>query len=170
MADEKPDPTDDDAAEPVDASAVPSVDGDDQPNSPSDPSGDADDQPSDRNDRKAKADAVVAERKVSRRTVTSRRVTPKGGAKAAPSESKARDARKTESVATRKTPPTPTTGSYAKGPSPWWVPAIMFGLLVIGALLIMANYSRVLGEPNNIRLVVGLGFILGGIITATQYR
>ena len=120
--------------------------------------------------KKAKADAAVAERTVTRRTVTSRRVTPKAGAKVEASGSKARDARKTDTVTTRKTPPTPTTGSYARGPSPWWVPTIMFGLLLLGALLIMANYSRLLGEPNNIRLVVGLGFILGGIITATQYR
>jgi hypothetical protein len=28
----------------------------------------------------------------------------------------------------------------------------------------------VFGEPANMRLVIGLGFILGGIITATQYR
>ncbi|MGN6696290.1 MAG: cell division protein CrgA [Aquihabitans sp.] len=129
---------------------------------------------------KAKADAVVAERKVvARRTVQSRRVTPKGGpaaAKAAKdtkdaapaSTSKARDAKKTASV-TKAPAPTPQQ-VYAKGPSPWWVPAIMFGLLIIGALIIMTNYMGVFGDASNIRLVIGLGFILGGIVTATQYR
>ena len=59
---------------------------------------------------------------------------------------------------------------YAKGPSPWYVPAIMFGLLIVGALIIMSNYMGVFGDASNIRLVIGLGFILGGIIAATQYR
>ena len=128
---------------------------------------------------KAKADAVVAERKVvARRTVQSRRVTPKGGpaAKAAKdtkadapvSTSKARDAKKTASV-TRAPAATPQQ-VYAKGPSPWYVPAIMFGLLILGALIIMSNYMGVFGDASNIRLVLGLGFILGGIVTATQYR
>lgn len=132
-------------------------------------------------DAKGKADAVVAERKVvARRTVQSRRVTPKGGpaaAKAAKdpkdaapaSASKARDAKKTASVVTKAPAPTPQQ-VYAKGPSPWYVPAIMFGLLIIGALIIMTNYMGVFGDASNVRLVIGLGFILGGIVTATQYR
>lgn len=130
---------------------------------------------------KATADAVVAERKVvARRTVTSRRVTPKGGPAAttkgaaktstAPaSTSKARDAKKTASVVTKAPAPTPQQ-VYAKGPSPWWVPAIMFALLIVGALIIMSNYMGVFGDASNVRLVIGLGFILGGIVTATQYR
>jgi hypothetical protein len=133
-----------------------------------------------KDDRKAKADAAVAERQVvARRTVTSRRVTPKGGpaaaakkkgADAAPaSASKARDAKKTASVVTKAPPVTPQQ-VYAKGPSPWYVPAIMFGLLIVGALIIMSNYMGVFGDASNIRLVIGLGFILGGIVTATQYR
>ncbi len=129
---------------------------------------------------KAKADAVIAERKVvARRTVTSRRVTPKGGPAAAKakastdappaSTSKARDAKKTASVTTKAPVATPQQ-VYAKGPSPWWVPAIMFGLLILGALIIMTNYMGVFGDASNVRLVIGLGFILGGIVTATQYR
>ena len=95
-------------------------------------------------------------------------MTPKGGGTQAPaSGSKARDARKTETVVTR-TPP-PSQQSYPKGPSPWWVPTLMFGLLIIGALIIMANYM-VGDSASNTRLVIGLAFILGGIITATQYR
>ena len=132
-------------------------------------------------DRKAEADAAVAELQVvARRTVTSRRVTPKGGAAAAKSSkptkdaapattSKARDAKKTESVVSRAPVATPQE-VYAKGPSPWWVPAIMFGLLIVGALIIMTNYMGVFGDASNVRLVIGLAFILGGIIAATQYR
>ena len=126
-----------------------------------------------KSDAKAKADAVVAERKTpERRVVTSRRVTPKAGAKpaaAASTTSKARDAKKTESVVSRAPAVTPQQ-VYAKGPSPWYVPAIMFGLLIVGALIIMTNYMGVFGDASNIRLVIGLGFILGGIVTATQYR
>ena len=143
----------------------------------------SDEQPT--SEAKAKADAVIAERNartVTRRTVTSRRVTPKGGAapakastpaKDAPAESssKARDAKKTESVRQRTTAaPTASPQVWDKGPSPWWVPAIMFALLIVGALVIMLNYMGAFGDASNVRLVIGLGLILGGIITATQYR
>ena len=116
---------------------------------------------------------------VVRKKVVSKRVTPKGGAQGVPSGAKkGSTASRTHSVAAehgdeedryskRYTPP---AAKYAPGPSPWWVPAIMFGLLIIGALVIMLNYMSVFGEPANIRLVIGLAFILGGIITATQYR
>lgn len=125
---------------------------------------------SEKADRKAKADATVAARKVERRVVTSRRVTPKAGAKVEGSTttSKARDAKKTEALVSRTPPAAQQT--YSKGPSPWWVPALMFSLLILGGLVIIANYMGVFGEPDNIRLVAGLGLILGGIITATQYR
>jgi hypothetical protein len=116
---------------------------------------------------------------VVRKKVVSKRVTPKGGAQGVPSGAKkGSTAARTHSAATehgddedryskRYTPP---PAKYAPGPSPWWVPAIMFGLLIIGALVIMLNYMSAFGEPANVRLVIGLGFILGGIITATQYR
>ena len=56
-------------------------------------------------------------------------------------------------------------------PSPAWVPALMFGLLAAGTLLIVLNYVDVLpGSPTNTWLLIGLGAILGGIITATQLR
>lgn len=120
---------------------------------------------------KKRADEIIAQRQVTRRTVTSKRVTPKAGAKvdpkAAPVTSKARNARVTEQIQARYTPPEQT---YAKGPSPWYVPAIMFGLLIVGALIIMLNYMGVFGDAENLRLVIGLAFILGGIVTATQYR
>ena len=45
----------------------------------------------------------------------------------------------------------------------------MFGLLLIGMILILCNYvGWVPGGTDNIYLLVGLGFILGGIMTATQ--
>lgn len=138
---------------------------------------------------KQKADAVIAarrakdptvagqEKKVERRVVTSRRVTPKAGAKPATgkdapaaSESKARDAKKTEAVHARTSKAPQAQPVKIKGPSPWWVPALMFGLIIVGALVIMLNYMGVFGDPANTRLVIGLALILGGIIAATQYR
>ena len=56
-------------------------------------------------------------------------------------------------------------------PSPTWVPVLMFGLLALGTIVILANYTiEVLGMPNNWYLLGGLGMVLGGIIAATQYR
>lgn len=52
-----------------------------------------------------------------------------------------------------------------------WVPVLMFGLLALGTIVILANYTiEVLGMPNNWYLLGGLGMVLGGIIAATQYR
>lgn len=56
-------------------------------------------------------------------------------------------------------------------PSPRWVPAAMFGLLGIGVLMILLNYlAPIPGAPSNWYLLAGLGVVLGGIVTATQYR
>lgn len=61
-----------------------------------------------------------------------------------------------------------------KGPSPRWVPILMFALWGLGLLLIILNYMEVLpgSDPdgNGWYLVAGLGSILGGIMVATQYR
>ena len=47
----------------------------------------------------------------------------------------------------------------------------MAGLLGVGSLLIIINYLGVLpGGTSNTYLLIGLGLILGGIITATQWR
>ena len=55
--------------------------------------------------------------------------------------------------------------------SPWWVPVLMFTLLGLGLVVIFLNYLGVLpGDTKNSYLLVGLAFILGGIMTATQYR
>jgi len=68
----------------------------------------------------------------------------------------------------------PTHTNYKDGPSPTWVPVLMFGLLILGMLVIITNYLGWLptsdGGASNWYLLLGLGFILGGIITATQFR
>jgi hypothetical protein len=112
---------------------------------------------------------------VVRKKVTSKRVTPKGspqGLKSTPPKGSTPARTKGDDgedlgYSKRYAPP---EAKYAPGPSPWWVPAIMFTLLIVGALIIMLNYMGVFGDADNIRLVIGLAFILGGIITATQYR
>ena len=83
------------------------------------------------------------------------RVTPKGPATATPSA--------------RYTPP---VNRKQDMPSPMWVPVLMFALLGVGILVIVLNYVSLLpgGEVNNWYLVLGLVMILGGIITATQFR
>ncbi len=72
------------------------------------------------------------------------------------------------------TPVNPTAGHEAvhiDPPSPTWVPVLMFALLALGTILILANYTiEVLGMPSNWYLLGGLGMVLAGIITATQYR
>lgn len=85
------------------------------------------------------------------------RVTPKGGPQRGPRPE----------VSSRYTPPVPA----AMKVSPRWVPALMFGLLALGLVVIFLNYLGVLpGGTKNTYLLVGLAAILGGIITATQYR
>ncbi len=87
---------------------------------------------------------------------TSKRVTPKGDGR--PSG--------------RYTPP--GTRSASKGPSPRWVPVLMFGLWTVGLLVIILNYMGVLPGSadggNGWYLVGGLTAILAGIMVATQYR
>jgi hypothetical protein len=74
-------------------------------------------------------------------------------------------------VSRRYTAPVPTA---KRGPSPRWVPALMFAFWGVGLLLIILNYMGVLPGSDNggngWYLVAGLGSILAGIITATQYR
>lgn len=92
-----------------------------------------------------------------KRKVKGGRVTPKGGPVAA----------SRPAASTRYTPPVPQELKV----SPRWVPILMFTLLGIGLLVIFLNYLGVLpGGTKNTYLLVGLGSILGGIMTATQYR
>lgn len=70
----------------------------------------------------------------------------------------------------RYTPPIP---KYEKE-SPRWVPVLMFSFLIAGGLIIVTNYLGLLptqdGEASNWWLLLGLGSITGGFITATQFR
>ncbi len=92
-----------------------------------------------------------------KRKVQRGRVTPKGGPVA--------DRR--PEASSRYTPPVPQELKV----SPRWVPVLMFTLLALGLVIIFLNYLGVLpGETKNSYLLIGLGFILGGIMTATQYR
>ena len=92
-----------------------------------------------------------------KRKVKGGRVTPKGtGSPAARPE-----------PSSRYTPPIPRSQKV----SPPWVPVLMFALLGLGMLVILLNYVEVLpGGTKNAYLLMGLGSILGGIITATQYH
>jgi hypothetical protein len=98
--------------------------------------------------------------KPEKRKVEGGRVTPKGtGAKQA----------STPTTSPRYTPPTAREAQQM--PSPMWVPVLMFTLLGLGVLVILMNYVGLLpGATDNWYLLLGLGLILGGIITATQYR
>jgi hypothetical protein len=97
--------------------------------------------------------------KPTKRRIEGGRVTPKGGhqrtASAAPSS--------------RYTPPVLRKDQM---PSPRWVPVLIFALLAIGVVVIILNYIDIVlpGATSNGYLLLGLGFILAGIITATQYR
>jgi hypothetical protein len=57
-------------------------------------------------------------------------------------------------------------------PSAPWVTWLLFGLLALGMLVIFLNYTKLVpgGETHNAFTLVGLGLILGGIITATRLR
>ena len=83
-----------------------------------------------------------------KRRIMGGRITPKGG-QAIPGQS------------------APATS----GESPAWVPVLMFSLLALGVLIIFFNYVGWMpGGTSNSFLLLGLGSILGGIITATQYH
>ena len=62
------------------------------------------------------------------------------------------------------------TGHEDLPPSPIWVPILMFGLLLLGVVVIILNYVGSIRDTSNAILLLGLGMILGGIVTATQYR
>jgi hypothetical protein len=70
-------------------------------------------------------------------------------------------------ASSRYTPPVPREYKV----SPTWVPVLMFAFLALGLVVIFCNYLGVLpGGTKNSYLLVGLGGILAGIVTATQYR
>ena len=98
--------------------------------------------------------------KPAKRRVQGGRTTPKGGHLPHQTRSAAPD------PSARYTPPIPRDVKV----SPVWVPVLMFALLGVGTVLILLNYSNVFWDTSNVYLMVGLGLILGGIVTATQYH
>jgi hypothetical protein len=75
--------------------------------------------------------------------------------------------RVTPSASNRYTPPIPKDVKV----SPTWVPVLIAALLAVGSAMIVLNYLDVLpGGASNIYLLVGLGLITTGFITATQWH
>jgi hypothetical protein len=67
----------------------------------------------------------------------------------------------------RYTPPVPKEVKT----SPVWVPVLLLSLLILGMLVILLNYLGELpGGADNLYLLVGLGLITAGFITATKYH
>jgi hypothetical protein len=99
----------------------------------------------------------MANKKPVKRRVPAGRVTPKG----------TRPGGEVAGASSRYTPPIPRNVKV----SPIWVPIVMFTFLGAGAVVIFLNYLGLMpGDTNNWYLLVGLGLILMGIITATQYH
>jgi hypothetical protein len=80
-------------------------------------------------------------------------------------------------AATKRTTPTPSSRYTPPVPksekiSPLWVPILMFACLGIGMAIIILNYVNVLPgpDPSNVYLMIGLGLITVGFITATKYH
>jgi hypothetical protein len=88
------------------------------------------------------------------------RTTPRGGPTKAPKPSTVQE------PSGRYTPPIPRDVKV----SPMWVPILMFAFLGIGTVMILVNYTGVVWNTSNWVLLGGLGLILAGIITATQYH
>jgi hypothetical protein len=105
----------------------------------------------------------MAERKrgADRRTTSPRgRTTPTGGRVPAGRPSTAQESG-------RYTPPIPRSQRV----SPPWVPVLMFALLGLGVLTIILNYVNLLpGDASNGYLLLGLLFITGGFVVATNYH
>jgi hypothetical protein len=99
----------------------------------------------------------VTKRRPGKQTRTGARTTPKrSSAKGRP-----------EGGTGRYTPPVPRVQKV----SPRWVPALMFFLLISGAVVILLNYFTLLpGGADNRYLLLGLALITGGFVTATRYH
>lgn len=71
----------------------------------------------------------------------------------------------TVASSSRYTPPIPKSVRE----SPKWVPILMIALLIIGVGFIMARYLFA-DSVGNWPVFVGLGFVLGGLYTATKWH
>jgi len=115
---------------------------------------------------KAAARKAQADREAAKKVGPTKRPA-KAAVKAATRSGNPRTAAAAAVASSRYTPPIPASVKI----SPWWVPALMFGFLGLGMLVIFFNYIGFpFGDPSNWRLLAGLGAILAGIITATQYH
>lgn len=91
----------------------------------------------------------------------------KGARRPTPASRPSTTGRVTPKGSNRYTPPVPKEVKV----SPRWVPVLMFTLLILGMVVIVANYLEVLpGDAKNTYLFLGLGLITAGFITATKYR
>ena len=93
-------------------------------------------------------------------------MTPAGtrpGEKAAPAKSSSGGAAPV-AASSRYTPPVP----HSAKESPPWLPALMLGLFVLGAIAIMARY--LVFPDSNWPMLVGLACLLGGLFLATKWR
>jgi hypothetical protein len=52
--------------------------------------------------------------------------------------------------------------------SPPWVPMLMLGFLIVGALLIMLRY--LVWDDTNLPMVLGMALLLAGLYTGTKWR
>jgi hypothetical protein len=76
----------------------------------------------------------------------------------------------TRTTTTRR-PPAAAGKAKASGPSPLWVPVLMFSLLGTGVAVIVSNYFGLLvGGQNNWFLLVGIVEVTLGFIVATMLR
>lgn len=99
---------------------------------------------------------------------TTGRVTPKG-TKPGQVTAMAKEAPHHESSiskSSRYTPPTPKE-FYE---SPRWVPILMFSLLGLGAISILTRYLVPSFDNTNTPVLIGLGFMLAGLFTATKWK
>jgi hypothetical protein len=99
---------------------------------------------------------------------TGGRVTPKGGPTPKKASTNRSGGSRTPEASTRYTPPIPRDQKV----SPRWVPVLMLVLVALGVLIIFLHYVDLVlpGASSNWWLLAGLVAILGGIVTATQYR
>ncbi len=70
------------------------------------------------------------------------------------------------SASSRYTPP----ASKDLYESPKWVPILMLVFIAIGVLAILSRYIIPAFENTNMPVLVGLGFLLAGLFTATKWR
>jgi hypothetical protein len=55
--------------------------------------------------------------------------------------------------------------------SPKWYGFLVLGLMLIGVMMIVLNYMGIMpGDTRQLWLWLGLGFIAGGFVAATQWR